>query len=310
MISLDYLQYFVEVANCGSISKAAQKCFLERSNLSTIISRIENHFDAELFKRTSKGTTLTPEGKKVFAWATQLLAEHQQLISEFQQNRSLNFDIRHLTLYTSVATNEGIYAKPINKLVEQFPTLSINVRQVNEGTHDLNNILEKENNIGLFTLSDRDINYLNQYPALRFITLINVQFAAYASPESELLKNYSTISLKTLSTMPLLLYTFNDQSPLLKFLQSYGAGDTIINTVTTPTMLQHLLSTGNFVSIGTAPPQIPPVLESMKYVPIRDKIPLYFGILLHKSNINNPIITTLLTAYCELLHLPNITDIL
>lgn len=303
MVTLDHLQYFINVAQCGSISKAAEKCFLERSNLSAIIARLEEHFGVRLFLRSSKGITLTQEGKQVLTWATQCLNTHTQLLSTFQYQQSQKFDMQHLTLYTSVAINENIYAKPINRLLMDYPTLSINIRQtVNDADFDA--LLESSDSVGLFTLDDELLSTLTTYPSLQFFKLIDVRLAAYATPDNEFIKNYSTISLKTLSQMPLLLYTINDQSPLLKFLRSYYSNSTIINTVSTPTMLQYLLATGKHISIGIAPPNTPPVFNSMKSVPIRDKTPLYFGIVIQSKSLDNPILQTLLNSYCELLHLP------
>lgn len=303
MINLDHLQYFIEVAQCGSISKAAEKSFLERSNLSAIIARLEDHFGVKLFLRSNKGTTLTPEGEQVFTWATQCLNAHNQLLTSFQHQQLQKTNIQHLTLYTSVATNESIYVKPINRLLELYPTLSINVRQTNSDTN-FDNLLEHPNTVGLFTLDDELLTVLATYPTLQFIKLVDVRLAAYAAPDNDLIKLYSSISLKTLSQMPLLLYTINDQSPLLKFLRSYYSNTTIINTVSTPTMLQYLLATGKHVSIGAAPPNTPPVFNAMKSIPIRDKIPLYFGIVVQHEALNSPILQSLLDAYCELLHLP------
>lgn len=309
MINLDYLKQFIEVANCGSISKAAEKCFVERSNLSVTISRLEEHFGTELFKRSSKGTTLTPEGETVFEWAMNCLDKHDQLIESFQQSKENIAERYHLTLYTSIALNEGIYAKPLNMLLQKFPTLSVNITQTDGGKTEIDSILSNPKSAGLFSVDDDTLNAIKRIPELAFIKLVNIKFAAYSSPDSQLLKRYSSISLKTLSTMPLLLYAFNNHTPVFKFLRSYYSDKTIINTVSTPTMLQYLLATGNHVSIGTAPPNVPPVFESMKCVPIRDKIPLYFGVLLHKSDINDPVISSLLQAYCELLHLPEIPSL-
>lgn len=303
MINLDQLQYFIEVAQCGSISKAAEKSFLERSNLSATIARLEEHFGVKLFLRSSKGVTLTQEGKQVLAWATQCLNTHKQLLSTFQYQQSQKFDIQHLTLYTSVAINDAIYAKPIKRLLKDYPTLSINIRQtVNDADFDA--LLENTNSVGLFSLDDELLSTLTTYPTLQFIKLVDIRLSAYATPNNEFIKNYSTISLKTLSQMPLLLYTINDQSPLLKFLQSYYSNTTIINTVSTPTMLQYLLATGKHISIGISPPYTPPIFNSMKSVPIRDKTPLYFGIVVQTKLLDTPVLQSLLNSYCELLHLP------
>lgn len=67
-MDLRQLRFFLEIANCGGFTKAAEKLYIAQSALSTAIKNLEDELGTELFSRKNKRVTLTPEGE--------LLAEH------------------------------------------------------------------------------------------------------------------------------------------------------------------------------------------------------------------------------------------
>ncbi|AVD39871.1 LysR family transcriptional regulator [Clostridioides difficile] len=62
-MNLNYFQYLVEVANIGSISKAAEKNFVSQPYLSGIIKKMEDEVGFLIFKRTNLGIELTEKGE-------------------------------------------------------------------------------------------------------------------------------------------------------------------------------------------------------------------------------------------------------
>src|SRR5690606_35947373 len=64
--SLDLYRVFDEVSKQSSISKAAQELFMTQSAVSQSIQKLEKELDLVLFNRTSKGVTLTTEGKLLY----------------------------------------------------------------------------------------------------------------------------------------------------------------------------------------------------------------------------------------------------
>lgn len=62
-ISFRQIEYFLQTASSGSISKAAQLCFTSQSVVSKWIKRMEIELDVALFKRGKSGVSLTEEGK-------------------------------------------------------------------------------------------------------------------------------------------------------------------------------------------------------------------------------------------------------
>jgi DNA-binding transcriptional LysR family regulator len=62
MISMKQLRYFVDIAESGSFSSAAEKLFIAQSALSRQIKELESHLGTPLFERTARQPRLTPAG--------------------------------------------------------------------------------------------------------------------------------------------------------------------------------------------------------------------------------------------------------
>lgn len=63
------LEYFIKVAECGSITKAAQKLYLSQPSLTKAISGLESEYGVKLLRRTSKGISLTSKGRDFLQYA-------------------------------------------------------------------------------------------------------------------------------------------------------------------------------------------------------------------------------------------------
>lgn len=65
-MQLDWLLYYIEVVNAGTISAAAQKLHISQPALSKTIKNLETELGQSLLKRTNHGVYLTAFGQKVF----------------------------------------------------------------------------------------------------------------------------------------------------------------------------------------------------------------------------------------------------
>lgn len=70
-IDLELYKVFYHAARAGSISKAAQELFISQPAVSQSIKLLENRLGGQLFFRTPKGITLTPEGEVLFKYIEQ-----------------------------------------------------------------------------------------------------------------------------------------------------------------------------------------------------------------------------------------------
>lgn len=75
MLNILHLKYAVEVEKTRSISKAAENLFMGQPNLSRAIRDLEGSLGITIFKRTSKGITLTPQGEEFLVRAKNILSQ-------------------------------------------------------------------------------------------------------------------------------------------------------------------------------------------------------------------------------------------
>ncbi|HJQ04496.1 MAG TPA: LysR family transcriptional regulator [Nocardioides sp.] len=81
--TLRQLEYFIAVAEAGSVTAAAQQIHLSQSALSTALVELERALDVQLFLRHhARGVTLTPAGEQMYAASRQLLNHATELADE------------------------------------------------------------------------------------------------------------------------------------------------------------------------------------------------------------------------------------
>ena len=74
-----HMKYAVEVANAGSLNKAAQTLLIAQPNLSRSIKELESELGLTIFDRSSKGMILTPEGEEFIGYAQNILRQIEQV---------------------------------------------------------------------------------------------------------------------------------------------------------------------------------------------------------------------------------------
>lgn len=74
-MQLQQLEYFVKVAELGSLNKAAEIFYVTQPALSKSILNLEEDVGTELLHRTNKGVSLTDDGKMIFEYAKTILAQ-------------------------------------------------------------------------------------------------------------------------------------------------------------------------------------------------------------------------------------------
>lgn len=84
-MTIQQLQYVLEIARCGSASRAAKNLFLSQPNLSSAIKNLEQELGFPIFERTSAGMKLTPAGSRLAKEAS-VIMEHLKGISDAGKN--------------------------------------------------------------------------------------------------------------------------------------------------------------------------------------------------------------------------------
>ncbi|CAN4010952.1 Acetyltransferase (GNAT) family, partial [Dysosmobacter welbionis] len=67
-MTFQQLSFVVEVANCESINKAAERLYTSQSNVSNSIKALEEELGIQIFLRTKKGVSVTEEGREFLSY--------------------------------------------------------------------------------------------------------------------------------------------------------------------------------------------------------------------------------------------------
>lgn len=74
------LELLVGIEDHGSLSAAARHAGVAQPNASRALQLLERQLGVTLVRRSTAGSTLTPEGTVIAHWARRVLAETQQLL--------------------------------------------------------------------------------------------------------------------------------------------------------------------------------------------------------------------------------------
>lgn len=152
------LEYFIKVAECGSITKAAQELYLSQPSLTKAISNLEAEYEIQLLERTSKGITVTPRGRDFLEYAKNVVTAKRALEHVFLGGQSKE----RLRLY--VASQQFDFLYPI--VEELYQTYShkpvyIDLEETDRG-EIINRVWNRDVDLGFLVLSKEDTKYFKQ----------------------------------------------------------------------------------------------------------------------------------------------------
>lgn len=87
-MNLLHLKYAVEVEKTRSISKAAKNLFMGQPNLSRAIKELEETLGIVIFKRSSKGISLTPQGEEFLQYAKKILSQVDEVAAMYKSGKN------------------------------------------------------------------------------------------------------------------------------------------------------------------------------------------------------------------------------
>lgn len=82
-MTLTQLNYAITVANANSMNEAARSLFISQPSLSAAIKELEEEIGVELFRRTNRGISLTPEGEEFIGYARQVTEQYRLIESRY-----------------------------------------------------------------------------------------------------------------------------------------------------------------------------------------------------------------------------------
>ena len=113
------MRYFIAVAECGSISKAAEKLFTTQPNLSRQLMKLEEETGQKLLIRGNKKSELTEAGRLLYKRATEIKELMDRTQSELRSDGDEVFGTVCIGGGESYAV--GLIAKAAKEVSDMFP---------------------------------------------------------------------------------------------------------------------------------------------------------------------------------------------
>lgn len=112
-MELQTLRFFVEAADAGSLSAAAEKLRYAQSNLSNRIKQLEDELGEPLFYRNKRGVTLTAKGQLFYDYATHIIKLANESIQAMQ-------DVNHAQGRLAIGALEAVALKYLPDLFARY----------------------------------------------------------------------------------------------------------------------------------------------------------------------------------------------
>lgn len=124
-MDLHLLQYVVEIANEGSISKAAQKLFISQPTLSIYLKKLENELGTPLFTRSHNLLTPTQAGEMYLDTARAMLQMKSTLYSRIGALTSYAQDVLSIGIFQNIGSKmiKSVYPA----FLELYPDIRVDI---------------------------------------------------------------------------------------------------------------------------------------------------------------------------------------
>lgn len=113
-MTLNQLNYAITVANANSMNEAARSLFISQPSLSAAIKELEEEIGIELFHRTNRGISLTPEGEEFMGYARQVTEQYRLIESRYISKEKIKKKFGVSTQHYTFAVNAFV------EMVKQF----------------------------------------------------------------------------------------------------------------------------------------------------------------------------------------------
>ncbi len=124
--NLSLYRIFYVVAKTGNISKAAKELFISQPAISKSITKLEQSLEITLFNRSSRGVTLTEEGRILYEKVE--IAFESIRLGEEHIKRVNALGVGHITIGVSTTLCKYVLLPYLKKFIEQHPHIKISIK--------------------------------------------------------------------------------------------------------------------------------------------------------------------------------------
>ena len=255
-MNLQFVKYFVVLAETGNFTNAAEKVHVVQSTFSTGIKKLEQQVNCKLFYRDNRQVSLTDEGKLLLPKAKQLLRTWNDMQSTFTEEY---YKPLKLGVVSEIDFNAIV---PLMKSFhELYPNIETQIIEKSEAV--LHRMLKKETIDGYFQkyipLDHSDFEY----------RLIRKDKLVFAVPNNHPFASKNKLPLHALNTQSLIERTscslYEEVESRLK---AKDIQPNIVFRAKGDDMAKALVASGIGISLV---PDIERKYPNIKYIPISDE---------------------------------------
>lgn len=202
-MTITQLKYAITVASSSSMNEATKELFISQPSLSAAIRELEEETGVEIFIRSNRGISLTPEGVEFIGYAKQVVQQY-----ELMENKYIN---RHAQKkHFSVSAQHYAFAvDAFAKMVQQFGMDEYEFAFYETRTNDvIQDVKNFKSEIGILYKNDfngKVFEKLFTEYGLEFHPLIDCEAYVYMWKEHPL-ANQKIVSIEELADYPCLSF--------------------------------------------------------------------------------------------------------
>ena len=202
-MTLRQLRYIIAVAECGSISAAAEKLLVAQRSLSRAGAGLEEEMGITVFFRTPKGIHLSEEGSKFLSYARQVVEQAELLEEQYKGGH------RARRVFSISAQHYSFVVNAFVELVRELGEERYEFTLRESRTHDIiEDVRTSRSELGVIFLSSfnrRVILRIVENADLRFTPLFTASPHVFVSRRNPL-AGKSSVTLADLKPFPRLTY--------------------------------------------------------------------------------------------------------
>nr|WP_205885570.1 LysR family transcriptional regulator [Pseudomonas sp. B14(2022)] len=185
------MRYFVEIADSGSFSAAAERLFVAQSALSRQIKELETQLQTPLFERTARQPRLTAAGEAFYPRARNLLGELHKASEMATQVGNGQLGTLRLS-HSSTVPMSGVLLQGISTWLDRCPGVSMDIVKLSSDAQ-LEDIADGRLDVGVLRLP-----VLRQREGVRVMPLYSEQLLLAVPANHKLSRSQAPIELEQL----------------------------------------------------------------------------------------------------------------
>lgn len=202
-MTLQQLKYIIAIAECSSITSAAQKLLVAQPSLSKSVSELEKEMGITIFCRNNRGVYLSDEGSKFLSYARQVVEQAELLEQQYKKKETIR------RVFSISAQHYAFVVNAFVALVKEYGESKYEFTLRESRTHDIiEDVRTSRSELGVLFLSifNREVVLRILHNAdLKFSSLFTARPHVFVSRDNPL-SHKKKVTLDDLKVFPRLTY--------------------------------------------------------------------------------------------------------